>query len=303
LGARAFTHGKHIFLGERQSPHDVQLMAHELTHTIQQGAVQPGDAPSHLAQRASTTPGTIIQRDEVSDLEDELDANKQKLRGQQAKKGALKAGSMAGKGVDHLLALPFAAVDKVSAADRYAKDALYYALFDETPKQRFGKDYEHERAKRKLGRTGLQGYVKGQKSHDIKSRGGSILEENIAIPGLSSAVNPFNTFREAGLAADKADARNQKYLDRSKSERTRLKKQLLLAKGLQAMNNDATVSAFISSGGNPATILGQVMTAHGVTGADLPNFNSGNSRTDAGNKVISCFLTPHDRQKLKALVG
>jgi len=41
LGAKAFTHGKHIFLGARQSPHDVQLMAHELTHTIQQGAVAP----------------------------------------------------------------------------------------------------------------------------------------------------------------------------------------------------------------------------------------------------------------------
>lgn len=36
FNARAFTHQNNIFLGKGESPHDVQLMAHELTHTIQQ---------------------------------------------------------------------------------------------------------------------------------------------------------------------------------------------------------------------------------------------------------------------------
>lgn len=38
VSARAFTVGAHIFLGKGQRAGDHQLMAHELTHTIQQGA-------------------------------------------------------------------------------------------------------------------------------------------------------------------------------------------------------------------------------------------------------------------------
>jgi len=38
LNAKAFTHRNDIFLGEGQSPHDTRLMAHEATHTVQQGA-------------------------------------------------------------------------------------------------------------------------------------------------------------------------------------------------------------------------------------------------------------------------
>ncbi len=36
LHAKAFTHKNHIWLGVNQSPNDVQLMAHELTHVVQQ---------------------------------------------------------------------------------------------------------------------------------------------------------------------------------------------------------------------------------------------------------------------------
>ncbi len=36
LHAKAFTHGKHIWLGHGQSPHDLRLMAHEVTHVVQQ---------------------------------------------------------------------------------------------------------------------------------------------------------------------------------------------------------------------------------------------------------------------------
>jgi hypothetical protein len=38
LGARAFTYGKHIWLGRGESATDTRLMAHELTHVVQQDA-------------------------------------------------------------------------------------------------------------------------------------------------------------------------------------------------------------------------------------------------------------------------
>ena len=41
IQAKAFTHGNNIFLGAGQSPHDVKLMAHEATHTVQQGGEKP----------------------------------------------------------------------------------------------------------------------------------------------------------------------------------------------------------------------------------------------------------------------
>jgi hypothetical protein len=52
LRARAFTHGNDIWLGRRESPEDVELMAHEATHVVQQGA---GKAPAELIQRLETT--------------------------------------------------------------------------------------------------------------------------------------------------------------------------------------------------------------------------------------------------------
>ena len=39
LHARAFTVGADIFLGEGESPADLELMAHEATHVVQQQAV------------------------------------------------------------------------------------------------------------------------------------------------------------------------------------------------------------------------------------------------------------------------
>ena len=38
MGARAFTYGSHIYLGEGEHADDVALMAHEVTHVIQQQA-------------------------------------------------------------------------------------------------------------------------------------------------------------------------------------------------------------------------------------------------------------------------
>lgn len=39
IGAQAFTHGEHVFYGAGKGPANDHLTAHELTHTIQQGAV------------------------------------------------------------------------------------------------------------------------------------------------------------------------------------------------------------------------------------------------------------------------
>lgn len=62
LGAKAFTQGNHIFLGSRQSKYDVQLMAHELTHTIQQGATTvQGETGSPAGSPAADKAQTISQ--------------------------------------------------------------------------------------------------------------------------------------------------------------------------------------------------------------------------------------------------
>lgn len=55
INARAFTHGNNIFLGAGQSASDVALMAHELTHTVQQGA-------SPVVRRKPQATDTLIQR-------------------------------------------------------------------------------------------------------------------------------------------------------------------------------------------------------------------------------------------------
>ncbi len=56
LGARAFAHQNHIFLGRNESPDDLQLMAHEAVHTVQQGGTSlgssiPGNGSAPLVQR------------------------------------------------------------------------------------------------------------------------------------------------------------------------------------------------------------------------------------------------------------
>jgi hypothetical protein len=57
LNAEAFTYGHHIWLGKAQAATDAQLMAHELTHVVQQtpqlaeGQGQPPAAPERMIQR------------------------------------------------------------------------------------------------------------------------------------------------------------------------------------------------------------------------------------------------------------
>lgn len=53
IGARAFAHRHHIWLGAHESPSDVALLAHEVTHVVQQGF-----APR--AARATTAPAPTV---------------------------------------------------------------------------------------------------------------------------------------------------------------------------------------------------------------------------------------------------
>ena len=81
MGAKAFTSGRDIFLGENASPSDSGLMMHELTHTVQQGMSEDPPASigaantshEHAAEQASTMTsagGAGVQRENAE--EDEL---------------------------------------------------------------------------------------------------------------------------------------------------------------------------------------------------------------------------------------
>ncbi|MEA2621653.1 MAG: hypothetical protein QOH61_563 [Chloroflexota bacterium] len=58
LGARAFTLGAHVWLGKGERPDDVTLMAHELTHVVQQGHAIPQARGPPTVRGPPTTTGT-----------------------------------------------------------------------------------------------------------------------------------------------------------------------------------------------------------------------------------------------------
>ena len=60
LGARAFTYGNNIWIGAGERSDDVELMAHEATHVVQQAPAAPYRAGNIPAHKASSTP--IIMR-------------------------------------------------------------------------------------------------------------------------------------------------------------------------------------------------------------------------------------------------
>ncbi len=74
LNAKAFTQGSHIFFGSGyHQPSDTpgrQLMAHELTHTLQQGGAQPA-APAATPVQATPRTPSVIQRQGEEDAVDE----------------------------------------------------------------------------------------------------------------------------------------------------------------------------------------------------------------------------------------
>jgi hypothetical protein len=70
LQARAFTYGSHVWLGKGESEQNNRLMAHELTHVVQQGAAAPA---ADTLQGSHTSAGeSTIQRDPKDQCPDGL---------------------------------------------------------------------------------------------------------------------------------------------------------------------------------------------------------------------------------------
>lgn len=63
VGARAFTLGSNIWVGKNESSSDTRLIAHELTHVVQQGHAGPATGPSAPAQiqrKIITSPKKLV---------------------------------------------------------------------------------------------------------------------------------------------------------------------------------------------------------------------------------------------------
>lgn len=165
LGAKAATHGKHIFLGREQSPNDLRLMAHEMTHTIQQGAVKGGSGQAQPAG-AKSAPG--IQRD---DDEKKIKKLNKKIGGAKAKKGVAKVGEKLLTGLDMLVTSPFRLIDQASVLDLHLKDFVNFVKTGKTRKQRAGSgaksgNFKQSSRKRRTGRTGLRALLSGVTIHE-----------------------------------------------------------------------------------------------------------------------------------------
>jgi len=65
IGARAFTYQSDIFLGAGESPSDIELMAHEVTHVAQQGAAQQKGVQRQVSVGAADHPAEK-QADQVA---------------------------------------------------------------------------------------------------------------------------------------------------------------------------------------------------------------------------------------------
>jgi len=72
LNAHAFTIGPNIYFGrDKFQPHSAggqELLAHELTHTIQQGAASQSPTVRRSATEVSQTPATPVQRSSIFDI-------------------------------------------------------------------------------------------------------------------------------------------------------------------------------------------------------------------------------------------
>ncbi len=66
IGARAFTLGRHIWFGEGETPANRKLLAHELTHVVQQTGGGPGEggAAAPATREAIASRDAVLQREE-----------------------------------------------------------------------------------------------------------------------------------------------------------------------------------------------------------------------------------------------
>lgn len=76
LGARAFTTGNHVYFGAGQyqpdTPAGLELIAHELAHTVQQGAAPRGTVQRSADLTLTPQPRGLVQRLGLSDILDAL---------------------------------------------------------------------------------------------------------------------------------------------------------------------------------------------------------------------------------------
>jgi hypothetical protein len=230
LNAKAFTTGADIFFGKNRynpgSTEGQKLLAHELTHTMQQGGVQkanrnqaPQQASGAVAQRAPSGTGAqrarftpsqsmlgsqmMIQREGeeeedddrgfgdlgvAGDLKDQLGQEKSSRTGAKWKLGLLQA-------LDYVTMLPLHVIDQASIADLHIKDLVNYAKEGKTYAERNkGVEGAKGRAKRALGRTGLRGYAGGLKSHQVMY--GDAMKK-AQLPVLGSDLNPVRMLAAA----------------------------------------------------------------------------------------------------------
>lgn len=90
LGARAFTHGSHIWIGKGESADDLRLIAHEATHVVQQGRGAGGDA-----RRIQRLPATATDDGEI--VHGKLNAELEKAKRDAEKNGDKKKEPPPGK--------------------------------------------------------------------------------------------------------------------------------------------------------------------------------------------------------------
>lgn len=114
---------------------------------------------NRAVQRAVQPGGPVVQRVDTED----------KIKELKKKKVLAKWGRIGVKALDVITMLPLHVIDQASVVDLHARDLVNYARTGKTRKERKGggTDYGQGKALRKLGRTGLRGYMGGVRSHDL----------------------------------------------------------------------------------------------------------------------------------------
>jgi hypothetical protein len=103
LGAKAFTHGNHIYYGAGHTPNDVKLTAHEAVHTVQQGGVKAkriqtklkvGPANDRYEQEADNIAEQVMRKGNVPADGDEAQKTPQVQRIQRQPLGVIQRFSL-----------------------------------------------------------------------------------------------------------------------------------------------------------------------------------------------------------------
>lgn len=138
IGARAFTHGQDIFLARGESGRDTRLMAHELTHVVQQtGAGSPAvqraadeDEPAAVGRQEAKGGPAVVSRQE-KEHEPVAQAQKKKGAGQAAAEAPRAPGFIDLRGMTEFT--PPAAIDQFLDEHKEAVVEVRYGTLAEGP--------------------------------------------------------------------------------------------------------------------------------------------------------------------------